>query len=132
MTRLFTLLTVLFFTVTLHAQELTKGTYSCCRNTFVLTVNGSNYKLSRHTLGIDDRNTTTTTIKGKIIKTDKGYVLKPTSYLTTKTLYSKKYKKKIPMKFDTPKSFKNEITIVWEEGNFYWKYGENKQQLYPQ
>lgn len=132
MTRLFTLLTVLLFAVTSQAQELTKGTYSCCRNTFVLTINGSSYKLIRTTLGMDDRNTSTTTVKGKITKTDDGYMLNPTSYLTTKTLYSKKYKKKIPMKFDTPKSFRNEIKLIWEEGNFYWKEGENKQQLYPQ
>lgn len=129
------IVTILFvLTVSfLHAQELASGKYACCRNSFVLSVKSTNYTLVRNSFGVDDRNTSSTTIKGKIVKTDAGYTLKPTSIKTTKLAYSKKYKKKILMKFPNPKEYSKSVNIIWENGNFYWLNGDqSKQQLYLQ
>ncbi len=89
------LFSLLIFSISAFSQTTLNGKYACCRNTFVLTVKPNNqYTLVRNSLDVDDSNKGSTTINGKIVKSDEGYTLIPSTFKTIQKIYSKKKKKK--------------------------------------
>lgn len=125
------LFSLLIFSISAFSQTTLIGKYSCCRNTFVLTLKPNNqYTLVRNSLDIDDSNKGSTTINGKIEKTDEGFTLIPSSYKTIQKIYSKKKKKRIWMLMPTSLSLKKSVYLKVENEDLFWKQEHDWQKLY--
>ncbi|MFN8281685.1 MAG: hypothetical protein U0U67_00620 [Chitinophagales bacterium] len=125
------LLGVILLTVAAFAQNNLTGQYACCRNTFMLTLKPNNeFTLVRNILGVDDSRTGTTTVKGKIEKTNEGFKLVPSTYQTVQKLYSKKKKKKIWMLMPTSSVYKKQVFLKTENDDLFWKQENDWQKLY--
>lgn len=125
------LFSLLIFSISAFSQTTLNGKYACCRNTFVLTAKPNNqYTLVRNSLDVDDSNKGSTTINGKIVKSDEGYTLIPSTFKTIQKIYSKKKKKKIWMLMPTTSSLKKSVYLKVENEELFWKQEQDWQKLY--
>ena len=79
---------------------------------------------------LDDSNKGSTTINGKIVKSDEGYTLIPSTFKTIQKIYSKKKKKKIWMLMPTTSSLKKSVYLEVENEELFWKQEQDWQKLY--
>lgn len=121
----------MFCVIMIDAKPKLKGTYACCRNSFMVKFLADNkFEVTRNSFGQVDEITGTTKISG-VFKVDKNIlILKNQNQKTTQIKYSRKFKKEIPMLMPTPQKYKSDIDLKMDNKFLYWKNGADWQQLY--
>ncbi len=116
---------------TVYAKPALKGTYACCRNSFMVKFKSNNqFEVTRTNFGPTDEITGNTKIYGTYTTDGNIVTLNNQTQKTIQIKYSRKFKKDIPMWMPTPKKYKTNIALKMDNEQLYWKSGTEWQVLY--